>query len=116
MLDEAVLRRMVGGREVMRRQLEHLVEMAQLLDVDLYLLPDSIGAHAGVEGTFTVLDYPEDFAPDPGTAYVEDRLQGHYDERPTEVADYRDAHKRLRTQALDPQPTVEAISRVAKDM
>jgi transcriptional regulator with XRE-family HTH domain len=58
-LDEAVLSRPIGGDEVMRAQLERLVEAAGLPNVTLQLLPFEAGAHAGMDGTFAILDFPE---------------------------------------------------------
>ena len=81
-LDESVLRRAVGGPEVMRAQLLRLIELTELANVEIQVLPDEAGAHAADEGTFMILDYPAEFAPDPGTVYVQTRQQGiYYDSR-----------------------------------
>src|SRR5436190_16755967 len=58
-LDEAVVSRPVGGDAVMRDQLKRLVEAAELPNVTLQILPFAAGAHAGMDGTFAILDFPE---------------------------------------------------------
>lgn len=113
-LDESVLRRPVGGRAVMLGQLERLIEVAQLPNVELLVLPAAVGAHAGVEGTFTILDYPEEFAPDPGTVYTENRIEGRYYELPHEVEDFRGVFDSLRALARQ-HDAVAMISQLAKE-
>ena len=56
-LDEAVLRRRVGGPQVMIDQLERLIDAAGLANVTLQVLPFSVGVHAGMDGEFTILSY-----------------------------------------------------------
>ncbi|TDD40537.1 helix-turn-helix domain-containing protein [Actinomadura sp. KC06] len=71
-LDEAALRRPFGGSEVMGRQIEHLIEVAQLPNVTLQLVALSRGAYAGVMGAFTIFEFNEEQA----VAYVEGHLGG----------------------------------------
>ncbi|TKG61575.1 helix-turn-helix domain-containing protein [Prauserella endophytica] len=110
-LDENALRRQVGGPDVMRAQLDRLVKLAELPNVDIQIVPHAIGAHAGAEGTFTILDYPPDFEGDPGTVYVETRQQGIYYERPEQVTDYRRVFERLQVQAEKPEKSPALISK-----
>ncbi|BCB85888.1 hypothetical protein Psuf_032010 [Phytohabitans suffuscus] len=63
-LDEAVLSRPIGGDAVMCAQLERLIEAAELPNVTLQVLPFEVGAHAGMDGTFTILTFSE--PSDPG--------------------------------------------------
>jgi hypothetical protein len=63
-MDEAVLRRPVGGAEVMHAQYRHLIEIAGLPHVTLQVIPFSRGAHAGESGSFTVLRFEERDLPD----------------------------------------------------
>ncbi|WP_344966735.1 helix-turn-helix domain-containing protein [Salinactinospora qingdaonensis] len=58
-IDEAALRRVIGDREVMRTQLEHLLYMAQLPNVDVQVLPFEAGAHSALAAPFTILDFPD---------------------------------------------------------
>jgi hypothetical protein len=58
-LDEGALRRPIGGRDTMRRQLDHLVEVTDHPKVQLQILPYEAGAHAGIDGSFTILGFSE---------------------------------------------------------
>lgn len=63
-LDEAVVRRHVGGRGVMRRQLERLAELSAKPGITIQILPFSIGAHAGIQGPFSLFEFEADEMPD----------------------------------------------------
>ncbi|MFV2196951.1 helix-turn-helix domain-containing protein [Nocardiopsis sp. LOL_012] len=58
-LDEAALRRVIGGPAIMADQLRHLLYMAKLPNVDVQLLPFAAGSHAALAGSFTILDFPD---------------------------------------------------------
>lgn len=111
-LDECALQRLVGGPEVMQAQLDHLSKMTERTNIEIQVLPNSTGAHAGIEGTFTILDYPAEFEGDPGTVYVETRVRGIYYEDPPQVTDYRRAFERLQLQALRPDESREALAKI----
>ncbi len=68
-LDEAVVRRHVGGRGVMRAQLERLAELSAKPGITIQILPFSIGAHAGIQGPFSLFEFDADEMPD--TLYLE---------------------------------------------
>src|ERR1700747_725687 len=68
MLDEAVLHRQVGGPRIMQAQLEHLIEIADLSNVTVQVIPFTLGAHPGVESNLNILHMP---APTPGVVFVE---------------------------------------------
>lgn len=63
-LDEAVVRRQVGGRGVMRAQLERLAELAAQPGITIQILPFTVGAHPGVMGPFTLFEFETDEMPD----------------------------------------------------
>jgi transcriptional regulator with XRE-family HTH domain len=111
-LDECALQRQVGGPEVMQAQLDHLSKMAERTNMEIQVLPNSVGAHAGIEGPFAILDYPAEFEGDPGTVYVETRIRGIYYENPAEVTDFRRVFERLQTQALRPDESREALAKI----
>lgn len=69
LIDEAALRRHIGGLEVMREQWQHLIDVASWPNVTIQIIPSGVGAHGAMSGTLTILDFPE--ADDPGSAYVE---------------------------------------------
>jgi hypothetical protein len=92
-LDEAVIRRVVGGPKVMREQLQHLIDSAQQGKTTLQVVPFGAGAHAGTTGPFVILDLPE--ATDPAVVYVETLAGDIYLEAPADVDRYTLAFARL---------------------
>ncbi|MFC4856157.1 helix-turn-helix domain-containing protein [Actinophytocola glycyrrhizae] len=110
-LDEAVLHRVVGGPEAMREQLKKLVELASLPHVTLQVVPFSAGSHAGMEGPFLILGFPEQA--DPDVVYVENTTSGVYLEQPEDVHRYTLMFDHLRAAALKPDDTVEMVDRTA---
>jgi transcriptional regulator with XRE-family HTH domain len=112
-LDEAVLRRPVGGWDVMREQLEHLLEMAERPGVTLQVLPFECGAHAGHGGPFSVLQFPT--RSDSEVAYVESAAGCIYLEKDRDVRARVEAFDRLRAAALAPGPSADLIAKVAKE-
>lgn len=114
-LDEAALRRPIGGPKVMRAQCAQLVKLAERPNIDLQVLPMASGAHAGLDGTFTVLDFPLELPGDPGTVYVQNRLKGVYYEEPAEIDEYRQILTRLRAEAVTPAELPLVIARIAEE-
>jgi hypothetical protein len=107
-LDEAALRRQVGGPEVMRGQFRHIIELADLARVTVQVLPFSVGAHAGVGGAFTILRFPDPL--DPAAVYVDTPAGELFVEAPDEVDPFRVAFQRLQAVALSP---VDSLSMIA---
>src|SRR5580658_5053002 len=99
-LDEAVIRRPVGGQAVMRTQLEHLLAMATRPGLTLQVLPFSCGAHAGHAGGFSILEFPN--RSDSEVAYVESVAGTTYLEKDREVRVQVEAFDRLRAAAPAP--------------
>jgi transcriptional regulator with XRE-family HTH domain len=96
-LDEAVLRRPMGGAGVMRAQLEHLLEMTALPNVTLQVIPFDVGPHAAAGGPFTILRFPEQDLPD--LVYLEQLNSAQYLDHPDDVGDYLEVMDRLAVQA-----------------
>jgi transcriptional regulator with XRE-family HTH domain len=113
-LDEAVVRRTVGGAAVMRRQLTHLLAEAARPEVTLQVLPFSSGAHAGHGGPFSILEFPE--RSDTEVAYVESVAGFIYLERDKEVRVRIEAFDRLRAAALSPAASADLITQVARGL
>jgi transcriptional regulator with XRE-family HTH domain len=112
-LDEAVVSRPVGGDAVMRAQLERLVEAADLPNVTLQILPFEVGAHAGMDGTFTILDFPE--AGDPDVVYAENATGGLFLEKGDELQKYIFIFDHIRAAAIRPEESVALIAKLAKE-
>lgn len=110
-LDEAALRRTVGGPEVMKQQLRHLVEVASRPNIELRVIPSSVGAHPAVTGEFTILSFPEMGAPD--VVFLEHMTSNLYVEREAEVFLYTLAFDKLIAQAMAPQESSRLIAETA---
>jgi transcriptional regulator with XRE-family HTH domain len=113
-LAEEVIRRPVGGPDVMRRQLEHLLAASQLPNVTLQILPLSTGAHPALTGPYCIIQFPE--RSDPDVVYTEG-VAGHaYLEKDADVRSCAEAFDLLRAAALSPAGTVEAIAAAAGEI
>ncbi|MFI5495414.1 helix-turn-helix domain-containing protein [Actinoplanes sp. NPDC051859] len=112
-LDEAVLSRPVGGDEVMRDQLLRLVEMAELPNVTLQILPFAVGAHAGMDGTFAILDFPD--AEDPNVVFAENATGGLFLEKSDELRKYNSIFETIQATALSPEESKIMIQMLAEE-
>ncbi len=113
-LDEAALNRMVASREVMATQLKVLVEAAQRPNITLQVLPFSAGAHAGMDGTFSILEYDEDV--DPDVVFAENAVGGLFLEKDVDVERYQKIFELLRSTALAADRSLEMIEDHAKGL
>lgn len=107
-LDEAVLRREVGGPEVMARQLERLMEAARLPQVRLQVLPFSAGAHVGLTGPFVIFSFPS--TSDLDVVVLDQLTSSLYLERKEDLMAYSEAFDTLRMHALSPEDTLDYIA------
>lgn len=110
-LDEAAIRRVVGGRDVMREQLERLSEYSDKRNVILQVLPFDAGAHPAMVGSFVVLDFHE--PADPELVYVEgiagdDIVEGH-----NEIRRFGVMFDQLRAMALSPRDSAALVAEAA---
>ncbi|MBO4204560.1 helix-turn-helix domain-containing protein [Micromonospora echinofusca] len=112
-LDEAVVSRPVGGDAVMRAQLRHLVETANLPNVTIQLLPFEVGAHAGMDGSFAILDFPE--AGDPDVVYAENATGGLFLEKSDELQKYIFIFDHIRAAAIRPDESIALIAKMAEE-
>ncbi|HEU5474412.1 MAG TPA: DUF5753 domain-containing protein [Actinophytocola sp.] len=113
-INEAVLRRHIGGPKVMREQLRHLTGLADRPNVIVQVLPFSAGAHPAMTGSFSMLRFPSDGG-DP-TILVEVDSGALYPDRPVDVERYTWMFGRLRDLALSPGESGALISRVAEEL
>ncbi|MFJ1650258.1 helix-turn-helix domain-containing protein [Streptomyces sp. NPDC088337] len=111
-IDEAALRRQVGGREVMQLQLEHLLAASQRPRINIQVLPFSCGAHAAAVGSFAFL---RGQAPELDVVYVDLIGGGLFMEKPRELERYRLAFEYLSAQALDFESSAELIERISRE-
>jgi hypothetical protein len=112
-MDEAVLRRPVGGAAVMRAQLRHLIEAAKAPEVTLQVVPFARGGHAGASGSFTILRFDERYLPD--VVYIEQLTGAIYLEQRSDVEHHMAVMDQLSTQALPPAASARFIEQVAAE-
>ncbi|MEU1276013.1 helix-turn-helix transcriptional regulator [Streptomyces sp. NPDC005799] len=112
-MDEAALRRVVGNKSLMRDQLEHLVEQAQLPHVTVQVIPFDMGAHPGVNGQYAILEFPD--AADSSVVYIEGVTSDLYLEKANDVQKYSVMYEHLRAQALNPEHSRQFIADIAKE-
>ncbi|MFI6940412.1 helix-turn-helix domain-containing protein [Streptomyces sp. NPDC050418] len=112
-LDEAALRRMVGNKQLMIEQLEHLVEMSQLPHVTVQVIPFEMGAHPGVNGQYAILEFPD--TADSSVVYIEGVTSDLYLEKANDVHKYSVMYEHLRAQALNVEQTRQFITEIAKE-
>jgi transcriptional regulator with XRE-family HTH domain len=106
-VDESVIRRVIGGSEVTHEQLSHLIEMTQLPNVTMRVLPFDAGEHPFLGGSAALLEFRETTHLD--VVYLEGLAGDFYEEQPSEVARYREELERLSARALDPRMSVKLI-------
>ncbi|MFD3998822.1 Scr1 family TA system antitoxin-like transcriptional regulator [Streptomyces sp. NPDC058583] len=110
-LDEAVLRREIGGRRVMRTQLEYLLTFAREPWVHIQVLPDSVGEHPGLLGSFTVLRFDDD----PDLFYCESYDDGHLTANSQVIRERSVGYARLQAMALSPEDSAALIACVMEE-
>lgn len=100
-MDEAVLRRAVGGSKIMARQIDHLISMSRRPDVSIQVLRFSTGAHSAMAGPFVHLEFPADN--DPDVIFVENALGDTlFRDDPDITAHYREQFWKLEDLATKP--------------
>ncbi|RQX00052.1 helix-turn-helix domain-containing protein [Micromonospora inaquosa] len=120
-LSEAVLRRKVGGPNVMTAQLDHLLRVSELPNVSVRVLPLAAGPHPGaVAGTVMILDFPPTkggrAAPEPSVVYSESLTGALYLDKPDELAAYERVWGGLDAMALGEAESKDMIKRISGEM
>lgn len=113
-LNEAVIRRTVGGPRVMREQLEHLIALSELRNVTLQVLPFAVGEHAAMHGAFKLLKFS--VPDDPDKVYLEEQIGGIYTQKPQEVDRYALMFDHLRARAHGPEQTRALLREAAVEL
>jgi transcriptional regulator with XRE-family HTH domain len=113
-LDEAALRRPVGGREVMRGQLERLIDITKLPNVTLQVLPFGVGAHPAMASSFSILRFAKRELPD--VVYFEHLTRALYLDKRDEVERYLDVMERLCVASEPPARTVELLEGIRSEL
>ncbi|MEU4233752.1 helix-turn-helix transcriptional regulator [Nonomuraea sp. NPDC026600] len=113
-LDEAAIRRTIGGRQVMHEQLQALLISARRTNVTIRVLPYHAGEHPGLEGAFTLLGFSEPL--DPDVAYVEGTAGDVYVESTEQVERCKLVFDRICNAALPPDESLRLISELKDDL
>ncbi len=106
-LDEAALRRPYGDREVMRGQLQHLIDISERPNVRLQVMPFGFGGHAGESGAFTILSFPESDLSD--VVYLEQLTSALYLDKREDVTQYEKALKELQQDSPGPDESRDLL-------
>lgn len=109
LVDESALRRRVGGSQTMHSQLRAMMELAALPNMTLQVVPFTLGAHPGLDNTFTLLEFQ---SAQPPVVYLENMAGNLYLERASDVDRYREALMHLRAGALDPDSSFALIEQI----
>ncbi|MFC4009723.1 helix-turn-helix domain-containing protein [Nonomuraea purpurea] len=109
-IDEAVVRRMLGGPETMREQIGHLLDVTAERNVTVQIMPFERGGHAAAGGPFSILRFPERELPD--VVYMEQLTSALYLDKPADSDHYMEVMDRLSIQAEEPKVTRRFLERL----
>lgn len=113
-VDEAVLHRMIGNRQIMHDQLQYLLYMAQLPNIDIQMLPYEAGAHAALAAPFAILEFPEPL--DTPVVYVGTITASLFLEEAGDIDQYNATFGAVQGSALDPARSAAFIASVASSL
>jgi transcriptional regulator with XRE-family HTH domain len=113
-LDEALLHRRVGGRDTLKKQLEHLSRIATRPNVILQVLPFELGEHAAMDGGFAIVSFPDPV--DPEMVYLENSTSDLYVEEARAVDRYNFLFDRLQAKALNEQDSAKFLAKAARKL
>lgn len=114
MLDEAVIRRLVGGSSAMRHQLRRLIEVADKPNVTVEVIPFSAGLHPGMNGPFEIIEFAD--PSDSDIVFLESPRGDIVSDDPEETLRYREAFVGLVKVALGPRDSLARIAKIADEM
>ena len=115
LVDEAVLRRRVGGPTVMAAQLDKVLEAEKHGKVTVQVVPFDVGAHAAQDSNFILFEFVEDSNLSP-VVFVEGLTGNQYLEKPADIARYREALEYLRDSALSPRDSIQLVTELQKSL
>lgn len=113
-VDEAALRRPIGGREVMRAQLAQLIEATKEPNITLQVVPFWSGGHAAEAGAFTIMRFPEPDLPD--VVYLEQLTSALYLDKRDDVEKYTEVMERLSVESESPERSVDILSGMLEEV
>jgi len=113
-IDEAALRRPIGGPEIMREQIQHLLDVSTLPNITIQVMPFKFGMHAAEGGAFTILRFPESDLPD--VVYVEQLWGALYLDKREDVDPYLTAMEQLCVESTTPGGTAEILGQILREI
>jgi len=113
-LDEAVMKRPIGGPEVMRAQVKHLIEMSARPNVTIQIVPFQIGGHAAAGGPFSILRFAEHDLPD--VVYLEQLTSALYLDKQEIVDSYLAVMDRLCVDATTPASSIKTMRTLQREL
>jgi hypothetical protein len=113
-MDETVLRRPIGGPDVMREQIAYLIEAAQQPKITIQVVPFATGWHPALYGMFNIFRFPDDQLPD--IVYCEALTGAYYLSKPEESAQYVKALDQMCAQAASPEQTITILRNMLKEI
>lgn len=113
-IDEAALRRPIGGVDVMRGQIQHLIDLMNQPNVTIQVIPFSHGGHAAEGGAFSILRFADPELPD--IVYVEQLASALYLDKREEIDRYTEVMERLCAVSTTPADTVNLLQRIIGDL
>jgi transcriptional regulator with XRE-family HTH domain len=111
-VEEYALRRVIGGRQTRDDQLRHLLTMGQKPNINIQVIPDSAGAHAGLDGAFAILDAGNHLPP---VVYIDSRGMNTYVEGVTDLAVYKATYDQIQSSALSPVQSAAVITAILEE-
>ena len=112
-VDEAALRRPVGGPAVMKAQVQRLIDAAEMPNVVVQVMPFRFGGHAAESGAFTILRFPEQDLPD--VVYLEQLTSALYLDKRDDVDQYIQVMERLSVESEPPEHTPDILNRILEE-
>jgi transcriptional regulator with XRE-family HTH domain len=113
-VDEAALRRQVGGLSVMRAQLRYLMEVSELPHVTFQVIPFNVGAHPGMPGSFALMQFADAAIPD--VIYIDSMAGDLFLEEESEIRRYTLIFEHLRAVAVSPDASVSLVASLIAEM
>ncbi|GAA2508880.1 MULTISPECIES: helix-turn-helix domain-containing protein [Actinomycetes] len=111
-IDEAAVRRAVGGRKVMLEQTRHLLQLMEEPNVTFQVIPFDKGAHTGMLGSFVHMDFPD--PADPELVYIDTPAGDLFLESETEIRRYKSMFEHLQAIAVGPNESADLLAKVAE--
>lgn len=112
LIEQGALKRMVGGAGLMYRQLRHLISAASRDNVAVHVLPESLGAHPGLEGPFVLMEFQNHA----DLVHLENRASSAFLEEAEHVAAAKDSLRRMYDVALTTKASIEFVSAIADEL